>query len=150
MSSFNFMQKHNFRKSVQIFSASLLIIVILFPSQGLYAMGKKYAEQGARLTAAMNNALLSKGFCKTPRECHDLLPGTLETDTRILIHLYEIGEKNHLAFLVAITLSLTDGIRITNGVPITIKAFRETHEEHRESGLLIKDVKPFAIIEVIK
>lgn len=113
-------------------------------------MGKRYAEQGARLTAALNNLLLSKDFCRTPRECHDLLPGTLETDTMVLIHTYGIGEKNQLAFLAVIEFVLSDGIRITNGVPITIKAFRETSDEYRESGVVIKNVKPFATIEVVK
>jgi len=52
--------------------------------------------------------------------------------------------------LTVVALALTDGIRITGGVPITIEAFRETHEKYRTSGLVIKDVKPFATIEVTK
>jgi len=113
-------------------------------------MGKKYSEQGAKLGAAMHGTLVSKGFCKTPRECHDLLPSTIETDSLVLLHFYEVGEKNYPAFLTVVALSLTDGIRITGGVPITIEAFRETHEKYRTSGLVIKDVKPFATIEVNK
>lgn len=128
----------------------LVLAVTLFLGASLeaYAMGKKYSEQGAKLGSVMHSALLSKGFCKTPSECHDLLPSTIETDSMVLIHFYEVGEKNHAAFLTVVALSLTDGIRITGGVPIAIKAFRETHEKYRTSGLVIKDVKPFATIEV--
>lgn len=139
-----------FRGLMPVFGAWLVGGIFLFSSPGVYAMGKKYSEQGAKLTAAMNSALLSKGFCKTPRECYDLLPGTLETDSMVLVHFYEVGEKNHAAFLTVVALSLTEGIRITSGVPITIEAFRETHEKYRTSGLVIKNVKPFAIIEVKK
>ena len=139
-----------FRGLMPAFGACLVGGIFLFSSLGVYAMGKKYSEQGAKLTAAMNSALLSKGFCKTPRECYDFLPGTLETDTRVLVQFYGVGEKNHHAFLIVVALSLTDGMRITGGVPITIKAFHETQDEYRESGLVIKNVKPFAIIEVNK
>lgn len=130
----------------------LILAITLFFGTSLeaYTMGKKYSEQGARLGAAMHNALVSKGFCKTPRECHDLLPSTIETDSLVLLHFYEVGEKNQAAFLTVVELSLIEGIRITGGVPITIEAFRETHEKYRTSGLVIKDVKPFATIEVNK
>lgn len=148
--SIEFLQTHSFRRLMPVFVACLVGGIFLSSSLGVYAMGKKYSEQGAKLTAAMNSALLSKGFCKTPRECYDILPGTLETDTRVLVHFYGVGEKNHSAFLTVIALSLTEGIRITGGVPITIKAFHETQDEYRESGLVIKNVKPFATIEVNK
>lgn len=139
-----------FRRLMPVFGACLVSGIFLFSSLGVYAMGKKYSEQGAKLAAAMHSALVLKGFCKTPRECYDLLPGTVETDSLILVHFYEVGEKNYTAFLTVVAMSLTDGIRITGGVPITIKAFRETHEKYRTSGLVIKNVKAFATIEVIK
>lgn len=144
------MRAHSFRRLMPVFGACFLGSYFYFLSQAVYAMGKKYSEQGAKLTAAMNSTLLAKGFCKTPRECYDLLPGTLETDSRVLIHFYGVGEKNHSALLVVIALSLTDGIRITGGVPITIKAFHETQDEYRESGLVIKAIKSFATVEVNK
>lgn len=124
--------------------------MLLFSSPMACAMGKKYSEQGAKLTAAMNSALLTNGFCKVPRECHDLLPGTVETDSEILIHFYEISEKNYSAFLVIVSLTLTDGLLITSGIPVTVKAFHETHDEYRESGFVFKSVKPFVIIKVIR
>lgn len=135
-------------KRVNIFA--IAITLFFAASLETYAMGKKYSEQGAKLGAAMHSALVSKGFCKTPRECHDLLPSTIETDSMVLLHFYEVGERNRAAFLTVVALALTDGIRITGGVPIVIKAFRETHETYRTSGLVIKDVKPFATIEVNK
>lgn len=135
---------------MSVFGAYIVGGIFLFLSQEACAMGKKYSEQGAKFAAAMNNALISKGVCKTPRECYDLLPGTIETDSMVLIHFYEVGERNYPAFLAVVALSLTDGIRITGGVPITIEAFRETHEKYRTSGLVIKDIKPFATIEVNK
>lgn len=144
------MRTHSFRRLMPVFGACILGSVFCFLSPGVYAMGKKYSEQGAKLTAAMNSTLLAKGFCKTPRECYDLLPGTLETDSRVLIHFFGVGEKNHSALLVVIALSLTEGIRITGGVPITIKAFHETQDEYRDSGLVIKTIKPFATVEVNK
>lgn len=148
--SFAFFRISARRGLMPIFGVCLVGGIFLFSSLEAYAMGKKYSEQGAKFAAAMHNALVSKGFCKTPSECYDLLPRTIETDSMVLVHFYEVGEKNHPAFLTVVALSLTDGIRITGGVPITIEAFRETHEKYRTSGLVIKDVKPFATIEVNK
>lgn len=130
----------------------LALIITLFFSAivEVYAMGKKYSEQGAKLGAALHDALVSNGFCKTPKECYDLLPSTIETDSMVLLHFYEIGEKNQAAFVTIVALVLTNGIQITGGAPITVKAFRETHEKYRKSGLVIKDIKPFATIEVHK
>lgn len=145
-----FFRTSTFRGLMSAFGTCLAGAILLFPSLEASAMGKKYSAQGAKLTAAMNSCLLSKGLCKTPRECYDLLPGTLETDSRVLVHFYGVGEKSHPAFLTVVALSLTDGIRITGGAPITINAFRETQDKYRESGLVIKNVKPFATIEVNK
>jgi len=130
----------------------LVLAITLFfgTSLGAYAMGKKYSDQGKKFSDAMHSALVSKGFCKTSRECYDLLPGTIETDSLVLVHFYEVSERNQAAFLTVVALSLTDGMQITGGVPITINAFRETHEKYRTSGLVIKNVKPFATIEVNK
>ena len=148
--SFAYFQISAFRGLMPAFGVCLVGGIFLFSSLGVYAMGKKYSEQGAKFAAAMHNVLVSKGFCKTPNECYDLLPRTIETDSMVLVHFYEVGEKNYPAFLTVVVLSLTDGTRITGGVPITIEAFRETREKYRTSGLVIKDVKPFAIIEVNK
>ncbi len=138
------------RGLMSIFGACLVGSIFLFSSLEVYAGGKKYSEQGKKFGDAMHRALVSKGLCKTPRECYDLLPGTIETDSLVLVHLYEVGERNQAAFLTVVALSLTDGMQITGGVPITINAFRETHEKYRTSGLVIKNVKPFATIEVNK
>lgn len=116
-------------------------------------MGKRFTEQGGRLSKAMNEVLLSRGFCKTPRECYDILPGYVDHDDRVRINFYEVGEKNFAAFTAVVNLTLKDGVRITGGVPITIQAYRETHEEYRTSGLFFvwfREVKPFLIMEVNK
>jgi len=148
--SFAFFGISYLRRLMLILGACLVGGIFLFRPLEIYAMGKKYSEQGKKFGDAMHSALVSKGFCKTPRECHDLLPGTIETDSLVLVHFYEVGERNQAAFLTVVALSLTDGMQITGGVPIKINAFRETHEEYRTSGLVIKNVKPFATIEVKK
>lgn len=139
--------RHPSRLAFHVLTLLMLTGHLIFSSSEVQAMGKKYSEQGAKLTAAMNSALLSQGMCKTPRECHDLLPGTLETDSEVAIAFFGVGDKNHAAFLAVVGLALTEGIRITSGIPISIQAYRETQEEHRRSGVFIKDIKPFATIE---
>lgn len=120
---------------------------LLLPSAAT-ASGKKYSSQGARLTQAINESLLSKGMCQTPRQCHDLLPGTLETDSKVVIQFFQVGALNQPAFLAAVSLTLSSGMKITEGIPIKIEAFRESHDEYRKSGVIMKAVKPFATIEV--
>lgn len=113
-------------------------------------MGERYTDQGGRLSAATIDMLIAKGFCKTPRECHGFLPRYGGHGDRVRTSFYEIGKKNSQAFHAVIELVIQDGIRITDGVPITIRGYRETHEEYRKSGLFLKDVKPFLILEVNK
>jgi hypothetical protein len=128
----------------------LLTTSLVFFPTAAHAMGKKYSKQGAALTRAMNYALFERGLCKNPQECDARLPGTMETDTEIAISLFEVQEKNQAAFLTIVALALSEGMRITGGIPISINAFRESQEAHRKSGLFIKDIKPFAVIEVKK
>lgn len=131
----------------------LCILAIAVASVGLWpvaanAAGKRHAEAGAKLTAAINKTLLEQVFCHSARACHDLLPVTLETDSEIVVSFFAVGVRNEAAFLAAVTLALKDGVRVTEGLPITMHGFRETEERHRRSGLFIKDVKPFVTIEL--
>lgn len=130
--------------------AWLLIVFTSLFNLGAIAMGEKYAEQGGRLSAAIKDMLIVKGFCKTPRDCHDLLPSYGGHGDRVRSAFYEVGERNSEAFNAIVGLVVQDGIRITSGTPITITGYRETHEEYRKSGVLSKDVKPFLILEVSK
>ena len=124
-----------------------IISALLLPATTT-ASGKRYSSQGARLTKAINDALLTKGLCQTPKQCHDMLPGTLETDSKVFIQFFNVSERNQPAFLAAVTLTLSNGTKITEGIPITIEAFRESHDEYRKSGVFLKEVKPFATLDV--
>ena len=113
------------------------------------ALGEKYAEQGGRLTGVLRTAMIEKGFCKSPQECQSLLPGTAAHGDRVRIAYYEISERNieALSFLVEIVVRC--GLETTSGVPITITAYKESHEEYRKSGIF-SPVKPFLALEVNK
>lgn len=113
-------------------------------------MGERYTDQGGRLSVATTDILIAKGFCKTPRECENFLPGYGSHGDRVRISFYEVGKNNSQAFNAVIELIIQDVIRITDGVPITIAGYRETYEEYRKSGLFSKGVKPFLILEVNK
>ncbi len=141
------------RKVSSALSQATFIIILTMASalsQEASALGKKFFEQGSSLTKHLSETLIEKGFCGSGRECYDLLPGSFETDSLILLHYYEVNESNLPAFLEIIATSISDGIPVTNGIPIRIKAFRETHEEYRKSGIFIKDVKPFMVMEIDK
>lgn len=135
-------------KRVNIFA--LAITLFFVTSLDTYAMGKKFSEQGDRLSFALNNLLVSKGFCKSPPECFDLLPGYTDHDDMVRINYYEVGDKNFAAFLEVINFALKSGMATTGNVPISIKAYRETHDQVRKSGLFVKDIKPFMSMEVTK
>lgn len=126
----------------------LTIISVLALPATVTAGGKRYSSQGARLTKAINETLLSKGMCRTPRQCYDMLPGTLETDSKVFIQFFSVSELNQPALSAAFALTLSDGTKITEGIPIKIEAFRESHDEYRKSGVFLKEVKPFATLDV--
>ena len=112
--------------------------------------GGIYHEQGERLSIALNRLLISKGFCRAPSECYDLLPGYTDRDGMVRINYYEVGDRNFAAFLEIVGFVLKEGMVKTNNVPIRIKGYRETHEQVRTSGLFIKRIKPFMDMEVVK
>lgn len=113
-------------------------------------MGEKYSEQGGRLTSALRAALIAHGYCHSPQECQKLLPGTAAHGDRVRIAYYEVNDRNISALMFLIDMVVRQGIDITGGIPITITAYKETHEEYRESGFFLKGVKPFMILEVNK
>lgn len=121
----------------------------LFNSE-VMAMGERYTEQGGKLSAATVEVLISDGFCRTSQECHSFLPGYVAHGDRVRIAFYGVGEKNIQALNAVIGLVIKDGIRITDGVPITITGYRELYEEYRKSGIFWKSVEPFLILEVNK
>ena len=131
-------------------AACILVAFVALFSTEVIAMGERYTEQGGRLSAATVEILIAQNFCKTSRECHDFLPGYVAHGDRVRIAFYDIGDKNIQAFNVIIELVIKDGLRITDRVPITIKGYRESHEEYRKSGVFWKDVKPFLILEMNK
>lgn len=126
----------------------LSVITALTLPATVTAGGKKYSSQGVRLTKAINDSLISKGLCQTPRQCYDMLPVTLETDSKVFIQFFSVGELNQPALSAAIALTLSDGTKITGGIPIKIEAFRETHDEYRKSGIFMKEAKPFVRLDV--
>ncbi|WP_153116352.1 hypothetical protein [Rhodocyclus tenuis] len=135
---FKYLRGNYFRKLMSVFGFFLLGIILSFSSTRAYSGGKKYSKQGANFADAMQSVLESRGLCGLPKDCYSILPRTIETDSSVYIQFYEVGEKNRAAFLAVVDLSLSEGVQITGGVPIIIEAFRETQEEYRTSGLIVK------------
>lgn len=113
------------------------------------AMGEKYAEQGGRLTGVLRTAMIEKGFCKSPQECHSLLPATVGHGDKVRIAYYEISDRNIEALSFLVEIVVRRGLEITSGVPISIVAYKQSHEEYRTSGIF-SSVKPFLALEVNK
>ena len=128
---------------------NLIIISALIVPANANASGKRYSAQGARLAQSIHEALVSNGLCQTPRQCYDVLPRTLETDSIVFIQFFNVNESNQPALSIATALTLSNGTNITGGIPIKIEMFRESHDEYRKSGIIFKGVKPFATLEVL-
>lgn len=128
----------------------LLLVFITINSMEVRAMGEKYNKQGGALNRAITNMLQQEGFCKTNVECSRFLPKYISHGDRVRTSFYEIGDNNSKAFLSVVSLVVKDGVNITEGVPISILGFRESHEEYRRSGVFFKSVKPFFLLEISK
>lgn len=128
----------------------LLLVFIAINSMEVRAMGEKYNKQGGELNRAITNMLQQEGFCKTDVECSRFLPKYISHGDKVRTSFYEVGDNNSKAFLAVVSLVIKDGIHITEGVPISILGFRESHEEYRRSGVFFKSVKPFFSLEIIK
>lgn len=125
----------------------LLALAALYVGD-VMAAGERFTEQGGYLTRAIHDLLVADNFCTNSKECHALIPGFVGHGDRVRITFYEIGEKNSEAFAAIIKFVIKDGIRITEGVPITIMGYRETHQQYMDSGIFAKSVKPFLILEI--
>lgn len=134
---------------LMIFGICAIGSVWLLFSPDTHAVGK-YPDQGRRLSIALNQLLISKGFCAAPPECFDLLPGYTDHESTVRINYYEVGDRNFAAFLEIVGFLLKEGTTKTDNVPIRIKGYRETHDQVRTSGLFIKRIKPFMDMEVTK
>jgi len=130
-------------------AAHVLLLLAALSSIGVWAMGEKYAEQGGRLSGALRTALVTGGFCKTSQECQKLLPGTAGHGDRVRIAYYEVNDRNIKALSVLINMVVEQGISITSGIPITITAYKESHEEYRKSSVFSR-IEPFLVLEMNK
>ncbi|MCP5319289.1 MAG: hypothetical protein H7A12_00400 [Pseudomonadales bacterium] len=135
---------------VRIMVTSLFVFLTLQFSVEASAMGEKYSDQGGNLSSAVKRMLIAKGFCDTPEKCYDLLPAYGGHGDRVRSTFYGISGSNRDAFRAVLDFAITDGLRVTDGVPITIRGYHETHEEYIESGIFFKSIKPFLILEINK
>lgn len=129
---------------------ALLLVFITINSLEVRAMGERYTKQGGNLSIAINKMLIQDGYCKTNKECFELLPGYGGHGDKVRFSFYQIEDSNSEAFLSIISLVMKEGMSITEGVPISILGFRETHQEYLKSGVFLNSVKPFFVLEINK
>lgn len=90
--------------------------------------GNNFSSEGNKLYKSLANHLIEKGVCIDYGSCWEKTNIYREDDTKIRINMYNQKSKN-LASVVAQFL-IENGISITEGKPITLKAFSESKDKH--------------------
>ena len=107
-----------------IFMLPFLIWLVL--NQGCIPRG--FTEQGNSAYNGLIDNLIQQEICSDPRSCSDLLQMYREDGERIYLSMY-----GHTDLSLPTTVSLfflENGLKLSSGMPITLKVFSEPKSEH--------------------
>ena len=107
-------------RSFFLTTALVTFLVGLLFSQVSFA-GGGFTEQGNKLSEALYNELIKKRVCTDNHACFDALQMYGADSKRIYLSMY--GQKNMLFASEVVTFLIEKGLKITDGMPITLKVF---------------------------
>lgn len=140
---------YNEKKALKVkLYATCFIAFVCMQSQNAMAIGEKYSEQGHVLYASIKKELIDSGKCNDDNSCKAVFDAYGEHGNRVNINIYSASDREVLSIIYGYTVA--HGIKITNGVPITIKTFTESKEHHSGVKALFSSYKPSIIMEVNK
>lgn len=118
-----------------------LILCVCAVSLMLMGMGEKYSKQGGRLSNRIVNVLITDGYCQG-QDCKGIVLG--EHGNRVNLQLYGVRDQKVIASVLSMVAA--EGLKITDGVPITIRFFAKPKNELL--GLKAFTANPSIIMEV--
>lgn len=114
---------------IKLFLGFILIftITILF-GKGSIMGGEMYTKEGEALGAEITKELIKQGFCKTSRECNQVLEIYGGYGNRVNFSIY--APKNKSALAAVFKLLVERGIELTNGISIAVTVFPKSRNEY--------------------
>ncbi len=111
----------------------------------LGSCGDNYTEQGNKLSISIINELVNLGFCSAPTDCIKKLDIYGGHDNRVNFEIYNAKDKKMLASFIE--FAITNGILITNGIPIEIKVYPKFRSEYGNRFLKDKPIIDVVILQ---
>lgn len=108
-----------------------IVVMFFFPFvlAGSSMAGSGFSDQGNALFKALNEHLISKGICKDNRNCHNVHQ-IFREDSSKHIYLNMYGQSDGVLVSIITEFLVTKGLKITNGMPITLRVFSGPHEQY--------------------
>lgn len=128
------------------FTIILVAIFVAITSTDCLAIGEKYSQRGQALYKSIIETLINKGICVDNDDCTKKVSIYGEDGNQVNVNMYSATDSMIVGAILGHVAS--DGLRITEGVPITVRVFREPKEKHLGFKAAFGLNKPAIILEV--
>jgi hypothetical protein len=99
-----------------------IFFVTYFGTMEASMAGSSFSDQGNALYKAMNEHLMLKGICHDDQSCHNLHQ-IFREDGGEHVYFNMYGQKNKDLASVVVAFLVSSGLKITDGMPITLRVF---------------------------
>lgn len=128
------------KRTIWIFTKRLLIVCLVVVAglvmvdfagilmMGIMGPGERYTREGHALGEKVYQTLIQEGFCADLRDCQKKEPLFGEDGDRVHLNIY--GITDHRILSVIFAMVVREGMKTTNGVPVTLTAFQKPKKEY--------------------
>ncbi len=107
-----------------------MLFFAFFGMIGVSMAGSGFSDQGNALYKALNEYLIAKGICKDNQSCHKIHQIYREDGgERIYLNMYGQTDKTLVSTITEFLVAR--GLKITDGMPITLHVFSGPHEQYQ-------------------
>lgn len=127
---------------------SLVFIFLCLNYLNSYAGGEQYRNQGHALGARIYEVLIQKHYCIDSNDCQKKEVMFGESGKRVNLNLYGIQEHEIISDVLQMVMH--EGIKITDGAPITISVYPKQKSEYLGIKSALISPEPTVRLEINK
>lgn len=137
------------KRTIWIFTKRLLLVFLVVVAglltvevagilmMGIMGPGERYTREGNALSKKVFQTLIQEGFCTDLQDCNKKEPLFGEDGDRVHLNIYGITDHRILSGIF--TMVASEGMKTTNGVPITLTAFQKPKKEYMGFNSFFKE-----------
>ncbi len=109
------------------FTQTIWLLIATVFAISITGCGEPYRNEGDKLNEEIHKELIAQKMCNSTRECNQVFRASSSHDSQLN---YSVYAPNKLVLATAFKVVIEKGMKITNGVPISIKVYPKTREEY--------------------